>query len=406
MVKDCLPFAVNELIRPSLTDKRGEEQLKDWCLSRVPWGSKGAWKEKVWRESKRDFAHFFTLLKTIHPKYLDLWNGTYQNDWAPDRSVFTYDSTVHVLAELGRAVVHIREVDADSGHSAEGRRPAVFRFHHQVKLAAWFIVQGLRYRNTPFEEKWGVLDLIRKKRNTLVSSSTIMVISVTSSPAKTLRYSGICWLNACWKHPKVWLTLSVKTQLPTRHNTEEIESLFISATVSESLKQLEISGIIHPYGKRGRRKWPPEMSPQDSSRRPRQTGTEPRCINVILWPQPSSVSVCVCVLSHFCCVRFCTTLWTVTHQAPLSMRFSRKEYWSRLPFPPPGDLPHPGTESLSLYLLHSQTGSLPVAPPGKDQLVYTCELHLSLKLNYPLRCLTYSQCAYLKLLGHKEDKEN
>ena len=54
----------------------------------------------------------------------------------PDRSVFTYDSTVHVLAELGRAVVHIREVDADSGHSAEGRRPAVFRFHHQVKLAA------------------------------------------------------------------------------------------------------------------------------------------------------------------------------------------------------------------------------------------------------------------------------
>ena len=88
------------------------------------------------------------------------------------------------------------------------------------------------------------------------------------------------------------------------------------------------------------------------------------------------------------------------------MGFSRKEYWSGLPFPPPGDLPHPGIEPPSLYLLHSQTGSLPVAPPGKDQLVYTCELHLSLKLNYPLRCLIYSQCAYLKLLGHKEDKES
>lgn len=35
MVKDRLPLAVNELIRPSLTGRMGEEQLKDWCLSRV-----------------------------------------------------------------------------------------------------------------------------------------------------------------------------------------------------------------------------------------------------------------------------------------------------------------------------------------------------------------------------------
>ena len=35
------------------------------------------------------------------------------------------------------------------------------------------------------------------------------------------------------------------------------------------------------------------------------------------------------------------TLWTVTHQAPLSMGFSRQEYWSGLPFPPPGHLPDP-----------------------------------------------------------------
>ena len=41
----------------------------------------------------------------------------------------------------------------------------------------------------------------------------------------------------------------------------------------------------------------------------------------------------------------CLTLetpWTVAHQAPLSMRFSRQEYWNGLPFPSPGDLPHPG----------------------------------------------------------------
>ena len=42
------------------------------------------------------------------------------------------------------------------------------------------------------------------------------------------------------------------------------------------------------------------------------------------------------------------TLWTVAHGAPLSMGFSRQEYWSGLPCPPPGDLPDPGTEPKSL----------------------------------------------------------
>ena len=42
------------------------------------------------------------------------------------------------------------------------------------------------------------------------------------------------------------------------------------------------------------------------------------------------------------------TLWTVAHQTPLSMGFSRREYWIALLYPPPGDLPDPGTEPLSL----------------------------------------------------------
>ena len=42
------------------------------------------------------------------------------------------------------------------------------------------------------------------------------------------------------------------------------------------------------------------------------------------------------------------TPWTVAHQAPLSMGFTRKEYWNGLPFPPPGDLPDPGIEPASL----------------------------------------------------------
>ena len=40
--------------------------------------------------------------------------------------------------------------------------------------------------------------------------------------------------------------------------------------------------------------------------------------------------------------------WTVAHQAPLSVGFSRQEHWSGLPFPPPGDLPNPGMEPRSL----------------------------------------------------------
>ena len=55
-------------------------------------------------------------------------------------------------------------------------------------------------------------------------------------------------------------------------------------------------------------------------------------------------------------VQLFATPWTV--QAPLSMGFPRQEYWSRLPFPPPGDLPHPGIEPLSLASPALQVDSL------------------------------------------------
>ena len=56
----------------------------------------------------------------------------------------------------------------------------------------------------------------------------------------------------------------------------------------------------------------------------------------------------VCLLSRFSRVWLFATLWTVACQAPLSMGFSRQEYWSGLPCPPPGNLPNPGTEPMSL----------------------------------------------------------
>ena len=62
----------------------------------------------------------------------------------------------------------------------------------------------------------------------------------------------------------------------------------------------------------------------------------------------------------------CLTLatpWTADCQAPLSMKFSRQEYWSGLPFSSPGDLPNPRIEPGSSAL---QAVSLPAEPPGKS----------------------------------------
>ena len=58
--------------------------------------------------------------------------------------------------------------------------------------------------------------------------------------------------------------------------------------------------------------------------------------------------VCACMLNCFTRVWLFATLWTVAHQAPLSLGFPRQEYWSRLPCPPARDLPNPGIKPLSL----------------------------------------------------------
>ena len=61
-------------------------------------------------------------------------------------------------------------------------------------------------------------------------------------------------------------------------------------------------------------------------------------------------------------VQLFATPWTIAYQPPLSVGFSRQEYWSGLPFPSPGDLPNPGTEPGSPAL---QADALPSEPPGK-----------------------------------------
>ena len=59
-------------------------------------------------------------------------------------------------------------------------------------------------------------------------------------------------------------------------------------------------------------------------------------------------TVCVCVLNHFSRVQLFVRLWTIDHQAPLSLGLSRQEYRSGFPCPPPGYLPNPGIKPSSL----------------------------------------------------------
>ena len=69
--------------------------------------------------------------------------------------------------------------------------------------------------------------------------------------------------------------------------------------------------------------------------------------------------VCMCLLAQSSPI---VILWTIAHHAPLSMEFSRQEYWSGLPLPSPGDLPNPGINPASPAW---QADCLPAGSPGK-----------------------------------------
>ena len=76
------------------------------------------------------------------------------------------------------------------------------------------------------------------------------------------------------------------------------------------------------------------------------------------------------------------TPWTVARQAPLSMGFSRQEYWSGLPCPPPGNLPNPGIESASPGL---PADSLLLSHEGSPMKTYLATGHLILKNTSPYK---------------------
>ena len=95
----------------------------------------------------------------------------------------------------------------------------------------------------------------------------------------------------------------------------------------------------------------------------------PRCWTPFIaknvsWPEPAVVQG-VCMLVTQSCLTLCDPMDRIPCQAPLSMGFSKPEYWNGLPCPPAGDLPNPGIEPVYLSSnLHWQ------APPGKPVYMY------------------------------------
>ena len=85
-----------------------------------------------------------------------------------------------------------------------------------------------------------------------------------------------------------------------------------------------------------------------------------------MWPACARA----CVLSHFSHVQLFETLWTVACQAPLSMRFSRQEYWSGLPCAPPEDLPDPGIKPVS-YISCIAGRLYPLSDLRRPNMAYT-----------------------------------
>ena len=71
-------------------------------------------------------------------------------------------------------------------------------------------------------------------------------------------------------------------------------------------------------------------------------------LQALIWLRMDNPVVCVCVLSCLSRILLFVTLWTIAHQAFLSMGSSRQEYWNELPCPPPGDIPNTGIEPMSL----------------------------------------------------------
>ena len=101
-------------------------------------------------------------------------------------------------------------------------------------------------------------------------------------------------------------------------------------------------------------------------------------------------------LSH---VRLFATQRTVTYQAPPTVKFSRQESWSGLPFPSPGDLPDPGMEPASFASPALAGGFLTTVPPGIPSAGVSCYIPSSSAWEFQCLHTLTNTCCYLTLTG-------
>ena len=111
------------------------------------------------------------------------------------------------------------------------------------------------------------------------------------------------------------------------------------------------------------------------------------------------------MLSHFSPVQLFATPWTAVHQAPLTVGFSRQEYWNGLPSSPPGDLPYPGTEPASLVSpalaggFHHTTWEAPCPYPQTNQKLHFCICALLSDLMFLSFFFFFFKYLFIWLLG-------
>ena len=96
------------------------------------------------------------------------------------------------------------------------------------------------------------------------------------------------------------------------------------------------------------------------------------------------------MLRCFSHVQYFATPWTLAHQASLSLGFSRQEYWSGLPCPPPGDLPDLGTEPRPLTLQADSSSSEPPTHPHQSLVCFWCKECLQSPAHQPWHSLLFA----------------
>ena len=129
-------------------------------------------------------------------------------------------------------------------------------------------------------------------------------------------------------------------------------------------------------GESEKRRWKGgECEGERKERRERKRGLFLLIIRPPVLSDQDPIHKTLCVLSHFSRVQPFATLWTVAPQAPQSMGFSRQEYWSGLPYSPPGSLPGPGIKLISPASSASQEDSSPLSHGGKPTVIGTFKMY-------------------------------